>query len=95
VGGKKTIEEVVSEADVVIIGPNLAVALKYDSATMRAPEVIARGEHDKAEEIGNVARSHIIPIVDDETLARILFNAVKIGQKIRTSHYRLVAEVLP
>lgn len=82
-------------ADVVVTNPtHFSVAIKYDSETMAAPEVIAKGADYVALKIREVARTHGVPVVERPPLARALFRGVEVGQTISAEHYEAVAEVL-
>jgi flagellar biosynthesis protein len=69
----------------------LAVALHYDRTG--APRVIAKGKGTIGAKIIEIARSHDIPIEENEVLAGALAN-VEIGDEIPTELYKAVAEVL-
>jgi flagellar biosynthetic protein FlhB len=85
----------VPEADVVVTNPtHYAVALKYDSATMVAPEVVAKGRGFVALKIIAIAQEAGVPRVENRELARALYRKVEVGKSIPTSLYRAVAEVL-
>ena len=85
----------VPEATVVITNPtHLAVALKFDAATMSAPRVVAKGAGFVAERIRAVADEHQVPIVEQKPLARSLFRGVDIGAYIPADLYQAVAEIL-
>ena len=63
--------DAVPTADVIVTNPTtLAVALKYDSLTMRAPKIVAKGQRLMAERIKQLARDHKVPVVEDKPLAR-------------------------
>ena len=86
--------DAVPTADVVITNPTtLAVALKYDSLTMRAPRIVAKGQRLMAERIKEIARGHKVPIVEDKPLARALFSR-PIGAEVPAHLYRAVARLL-
>jgi len=54
----------VPKADFVVMNPtHFAVALKYDEATMAAPQVIAKGADLLAFKIREVANSHSVPVL--------------------------------
>lgn len=92
---KKRMMAAVKTADVVITNPtHLAVALKYDTATMGAPVVIAKGAGLVAERIRELARHHGVPVVEHKFVARTLFKLVDIGNEIPNELYRAVAEIL-
>lgn len=92
---RKRMMQDVPEADVVITNPtHLAVALKYDSSTMTAPRLIAKGSRKMAEKIKEVASEHKIPILENKELARNIYSLVEVGQEIPPALYQTVAEVL-
>lgn len=85
----------VPKADVVITNPtHLAVAVKYEAAKMRAPQLVAKGEGHVAERIKEVAREHSVPVVEDKPLARSIYQTVEIDEFIPPNLYQAVAEVL-
>ncbi|MBI5206480.1 MAG: flagellar biosynthesis protein FlhB [Candidatus Firestonebacteria bacterium] len=85
----------VPKADVIITNPtHLAVALKYDSGTMGAPKVVAKGARLIAEKIKKIASENNITIIENKPLARSLFKLCSIGQEIPIELYRAVAELL-
>jgi flagellar biosynthetic protein FlhB len=92
---KKRMMAAVKTADVVITNPtHLAVALKYDTASMGAPVVVAKGAGLVAERIRELARHHGVPVVEHKFVARTLFKLVDIGKEIPNELYRAVAEIL-
>jgi flagellar biosynthetic protein FlhB len=92
---RKRMMQDVPQADVVITNPtHFAVAIKYDSAVMGAPQLLAKGAGEVARRIKALAREHHIPVVENKELARNLFAAVDIGQEIPVDLYQAVAEVL-
>jgi len=85
----------IPEADVVLANPiHLAVALKYDHATMSAPQVIAKGKRKVAERIKEIARLNGIPVIEEPQLARALYKAAEVGQEVPYDLFQAVAEVL-
>jgi flagellar biosynthetic protein FlhB len=85
----------VPQADVVVTNPTrFAIALKYDSATMIAPQVVAKGRGFVAMKIIALAQEAGVPCVENRMLARSLFRQVEVGETIPTSLYRAAAEVL-
>ena len=85
----------VPNADVIITNPtHIAVAIKYDDDLYEAPYIIAKGVDAIAENIKNVARDNAVPIVENKSLARILYDTVDIGDIIPEELYEAVAEVL-
>jgi flagellar biosynthetic protein FlhB len=84
----------VRTADVVVTNPtHLAVALRYDRASMKAPKVVARGARLIAERIKAIAREHGVPVIEDRPLARLLFK-VELDREIPVTLFRAVAELL-
>jgi flagellar biosynthesis protein FlhB len=85
----------VPKADVVVTNPtHLAVALRYDRKTMRAPKIVAKGSRLNALRIRELARQHQVPIVENKPLARLMFKHGKVGGEIPAQLYIAVAEVL-
>lgn len=83
------------KADVVITNPtHFAVALQYDTGTMAAPQVIAKGQDRMALKIREVAKEHGIVTVENKPLAQSLFYNTEIGDSIPSELYQAVAEVL-
>ena len=67
----------VASASLVVVNPtHIAVAIKYDGRSMRAPKVLAKGKRLLAERIIDIARAKGIPVVRDIPLARTLYKAV-------------------
>ncbi|PWB82189.1 MAG: flagellar biosynthesis protein FlhB [Candidatus Methylomirabilota bacterium] len=85
----------VPKADVVVVNPiHFAVAMRYESTSMEAPTVVAKGALLVAERIVATARAHGVPIVEDPPLARALYKSVSIGRQIPIHLYKAVAEIL-
>lgn len=85
----------VPKADVVVVNPiHFAVAMRYDSTSMEAPQVVAKGARLVAERIVASAKANGVPIVEDPPLARALYKGVSIGQQIPIHLYKVVAEIL-
>jgi flagellar biosynthetic protein FlhB len=85
----------VPSASVVVVNPtHIAVAIRYDQGTMRAPRVIAKGKRLLAERIVRLAREGGVPIVQDIPLARTLYKLVEVGGEIPVALYKAVAKVL-
>ncbi|WP_420566446.1 flagellar biosynthesis protein FlhB [Thalassobaculum sp.] len=85
----------VPQADVVVTNPtHFAVALKYDTAVMAAPTVVAKGVDNVAFRIREVAEANGVPIVENPPLARALFGGVDLDQQIPEEHYQAVAQII-
>lgn len=79
-------------SDMLIVNPeHYAVALRYDAATMAAPEVTAKGRNRFALRLKSEALRQGIPTLADPPLARALFRASDPGQPIPGSLYEAVA----
>ena len=85
----------VPKADVVVVNPtHLAVALRYDKKTMKAPKIVAKGSRLNALRIREIATEHQVPIVENVPLARLMFKYGRVGGEIPAELYAAVAEVL-
>jgi flagellar biosynthesis protein FlhB len=85
----------VPKADVIVVNPtHIAVALRYDRKTMRAPKIVAKGIRLNAQKIRDLAQQHQIPIIENIPLARSLFKHGRIGGEVPAQFYGAVAEVL-
>lgn len=85
----------VPKADVVVTNPTeLAVALRYDPASMAAPIVVAKGAGTVAARIRRLALENDVPIVERKPLAQALFKLVALGGVVPNEHFAAVAEVL-
>ncbi len=84
----------VPKADVVITNPtHFAVAVRYDSDTMEAPIVVAKGADHIAMNIRELAREHDVPIVENPPVARLL-HKLDLGAQIPEEMFKAVAEIL-
>jgi flagellar biosynthetic protein FlhB len=85
----------VAKADVVVTNPtHIAVALRYDRKSMKAPKVVAKGIRLNAQQIREIAARHQVPIIENKPLARMLFKHARVGSEIPAQLYATVAEVL-
>jgi flagellar biosynthetic protein FlhB len=85
----------VPKADVVITNPtHLAIAIKYEPETMKAPKVLAKGAHLVAERIVASARAHGVPVIQNIPLARAIYKLVDLEQEIPSQLYVAMAELL-
>ena len=91
---KRTLQEV-PKATVVLVNPShVAVALRYDSKTMDAPIMVAKGADHLAEKIREIARAYGVPIIRKPELARAIYSTVEPGNPIPENLYTAVAQVL-
>ncbi len=85
----------VPTADVVVTNPtHIAVALRYDPKTMKAPRLLAKGIRLNAAKIREIARAHHVPILENKPLARLLYKHGQVGGEVPAQLYVAVAEVL-
>ncbi len=92
---KRRMMKELPKADVVITNPtHYAVAIKYDMQKDSAPTIIAKGVDELALKIKEVAKEHGIPIQENRELARALYKMCDIGDKIPSSLFKAVAQVL-
>ncbi len=89
------VSEDVRSADVVVISPNeLAIAIRYDAATMATPTVVAIGAGLLGQKIRRAAVENRIAMVERKPLAQYLYKNADIGQAIPAGQYHAVAEAL-
>ncbi|HWD18710.1 MAG TPA: flagellar biosynthesis protein FlhB [Verrucomicrobiae bacterium] len=85
----------VPKADVIVTNPtHIAIALRYDRKTMKAPRIVAKGTRLNALRIREIAKEHQVPIIENKPLARLMFKYGKVGGEIPAQLYAAVAEVL-
>lgn len=68
-----------------------AVALQYDGK--QAPTVTAKGEHEDAQRIVDIARAHDVPLYENALLAETL-SQLELNQAIPASLYHSIAEII-
>lgn len=85
----------VPKADVIVTNPtHYAVALSYQSSSMTAPKVVAKGAHLIAERIIELGKENRVAILRTPPFARALYFNAEIGQEIPAKLYTAAAEVL-
>ena len=85
----------VPDADVVITNPtHYSVALKYQSDSMQAPVLIAKGIDEMALKIREVAKENHVPILESPALARSVYTFTPMGKEIPEGLYVAIAQVL-
>lgn len=80
-----------TSSDQVKSSPRFAIALEYDGK--QAPVVTARGHHETADEILQIAEQENIPVHEDEELS-LLLEQLDLGEHIPEALYLVIAEVL-
>ena len=92
---RKRMMSEVPKADVVVTNPShYAVALKYDSKKMAAPQVVAKGMGLIAQRIREIAADNNVPVIEAPPLARALYRHADLGEQVPAALYTAVAEVL-
>jgi len=84
----------VPKATAVVANPtHLAVAIRYEEASMQAPRITAKGQDSMALKIIEIAKEHKVPVIRNIGLAHVLID-LEIGHEIPEDLYEAVAEVL-
>lgn len=91
---KRMMSEVPNSTVIITNPTHLAIAIRYDEKTDGAPMVLAKGADYVAEKIRDIAEKENIPIIENKSLARILYKEVDIGQEVPMELYQAVAEIL-
>ena len=85
----------VPKADFVVMNPtHYAVALRYDEASMGAPQVVSKGTDLLAFKIRELAQAHDVPVLQSPMLARALYAHADLDQAIPAQLFTAVAQVL-
>lgn len=92
---RKRMMKEIPTADVVITNPtHYAIALKYDMSADAAPTVVAKGVDELAQRIKQIALENNIPLHEDRELARSLFKMCEVGDRIPSTLFKAVAQIL-
>lgn len=87
--------EAVPESDVVITNPtHYAVAMKYDTKTMNAPIITAKGKDKVAQHIRELAEKNDVFVMRNPPLTRLLFDHGEVDEEIPLEYYQAVAQVI-
>ena len=85
----------VPRATLVIANPtHYSIALRYVREETAAPVVIAKGQDLVALKIREIAEQNDIPVFEDVTLARSMYNQVSVDNVIPPQFYQAVAELV-
>lgn len=85
----------VPNATVIVTNPtHYSVALMWQEEGLEAPMVVAKGVDVLAMKIREIAKENKVPIVENITVARSLYDSVDIDQQIPPEYYKVVAEVI-
>jgi flagellar biosynthetic protein FlhB len=81
-------------ADVLVTNPtHYAVAMRYDSRSMLAPQVVSKGAGEFALRLRRLAFVYGVPVVEDKALARELFFKVALDSLIPERFFRSTAAI--
>ncbi len=84
----------VRESDVVITNPtHYAVSLQWKRDSYDAPQITAKGTDNTALQIKKIARENDVPVVENRSLARGLYNDTEVGNIIPVAYFRAIATV--
>jgi flagellar biosynthetic protein FlhB len=85
----------VRQADVVVAAPgSVAVALRYDAATMRAPVVVAKAHGVGSQRLRSLAAEHGVPWLHMFELAQSLHSEIAVSRPIADKQFARAAEAL-
>jgi flagellar biosynthetic protein FliR/FlhB len=85
----------IPDATVVVTNPtHIAVALKYVEGEDSAPKIVAMGADHVAIKIKEIAKENDVPILENKTLARLIYSELEVDDDIPISMYQTVAEIL-
>lgn len=91
----KRMMQAVPDATVVITNPtHIAIAVKYDEKSGKAPIVVAKGSDNIAIKIKEIAIENKVPIIENKPLARLMFSKVELDEEVPYDMYQAVAEIL-
>ncbi|WP_274425747.1 flagellar biosynthesis protein FlhB [Chelativorans sp. YIM 93263] len=85
----------VPKATLVIANPtHFAIAMRYRRDEDAAPVVVAKGKDLVALRIRDIARENNVPIFEEPTLARSMYDQVSLDSMIPPQFYKAVAELV-
>ena len=85
----------IPSATVVVTNPtHVAVALKYVEGEDEAPKVVAKGLDSLALKIKEKAKEHDVPVIENKTLARLMYSEVEVDSVVPMEMYQAIAEIL-
>jgi flagellar biosynthesis protein FlhB len=85
----------VREASFLVVNPtHIAIAIKYAPPTVAVPEILVRAADEGALRVRALAQTAGIPIIENVTLARMLYASGRAGRAIPTATFVAVAHVI-
>ncbi|MEZ5811861.1 MAG: flagellar biosynthesis protein FlhB [Rhizobiaceae bacterium] len=92
---RRRMMDAVPTATLVIANPtHYAIALRYKRETDSAPVVVAKGQDLIALRIREIAEEHNVPVFEEVTLARAMYDTVSVDQLIPARFFQAVAELI-
>jgi flagellar biosynthetic protein FlhB len=67
--------------------------MKYDNTKDSAPKVVAKGIDFLAIKIKDIAKENDIPIIENPSLARALYDQIEAEQEVPSEFYKALAEI--
>ena len=90
-----SIRQEVPQATVVITNPtHVAVAIRYEDSSMRAPVVTAKGAGELVPVIKRMARQNNVPVIENPPVARMLYHNIEVGSEVPVELYQAIAEII-
>lgn len=87
--------QAVPDATVVVTNPtHIACALRYEEGKDKAPVLLAKGADNIAIKIKEIAKENNIPILENKSLARMIYAELDIDSEVPSEMYQAVAEIL-
>jgi flagellar biosynthetic protein FliR/FlhB len=87
--------QAVPDATVVVTNPtHIACALRYEDGKDTAPLLLAKGADNVAIKIKEIAKENNVPIIENRSLARMIYAQVEIDSEVPADMYQAVAEIL-
>ena len=84
----------IANSTVLVIGPDMGVALFYEQGKTPLPEIVAVGRNLAADRLRTTAREHSVPIVEHPELTAELLKKGRAGQYIPTETIDETAAIL-
>lgn len=91
---QRALQEVPSATMVITNPTHYAIALRYQTGTMSAPVIVAKGTDGFARKIAEMARLNGVPVFERKPLTRAIYAMADIGEEIPAPFYRAIAELL-
>ncbi len=91
----RIITDIIPKSTVVITNPtHYAVVLQYEVGVNSAPVCVYKGLDFLAQKIKKIAKEYNVPIVENPSLAQVLYKNLKIDQEIPVEYYGEVSKII-